>query len=68
LPNAADIHVNEVRMRIVAHTAASQGKRAAVRFERVDARYPQINGFLLNVKTVFSELAIFSRKLIFHEY
>src|SRR6476620_4345284 len=37
LPNAADVQVDEVRVRIVAHTAASQTESSLTQFEGVDA-------------------------------
>ena len=52
LPNAADVQMDEVRVRIVAHTAASQSESSLAQFERVDAGHPQVNSFRLNVKAV----------------
>ena len=55
LPNTADVQVNEVRVRIVAHTAASQTESSLAQFEGVDAGHPQIDGFRLNVKAVLCD-------------
>jgi len=55
LPNTADVQVDEVRVRIVAHTAASQSESSLAQFERVDAGHPQIDSFRLNVKTVLCD-------------
>jgi hypothetical protein len=55
LANATYVQVDEVRMRIVAYTAASQSESSFAQFERVDAGHPQIDGFRLNVKAVLCD-------------
>ena len=47
--------MDEVRVRIVAHTAASQSESSLAQFERVDAGHPQIDSFRLNVKAVLGD-------------
>jgi hypothetical protein len=47
--------VDEVRVRIVAHAAASQTESSLAQFEGVDAGHPQIDSFRLNVKAVLCD-------------
>jgi hypothetical protein len=47
--------MDEVRVRIVAHTAASQSESSLAQFERVDAGHPQVYSFRLKVKAVLRD-------------
>src|SRR5271154_937108 len=47
--------MDEVGVRIVAHAAALQGQRGAAELEGVDAGHAQVDGFRLDVQTVFGD-------------
>jgi hypothetical protein len=52
LADAADVDVDEVRVRIVAHAATTQGESRLTQLERVDAGHAQVDRFRLNVQAV----------------
>ena len=55
LPDPAGVNVDEVRVRIVADSAASEGESCKAQRKGVDAGHTQVNGFRLNVKAVSSD-------------
>src|SRR6266481_5781307 len=53
LADPAGVDMDEVRVRIVAHAAPTQGESRFAQLERVDAGHTQVDRFRLNVKAVF---------------
>lgn len=55
LAHAASIDVNEIRMRIISHAAATQSERRPAQPKRVNPGHPQIDRFRLNVQAVLCD-------------
>src|SRR5215472_14488660 len=52
LANPAGVHVDEIGMRIIAHSAASERQRGLPQFQSVHAGHSQIDGLGLDVQAV----------------
>src|ERR1700735_743320 len=55
LPDAAGVHVDKIRMRIVTYAATAQCQRRSSKFQRINAGHAQVDRFRLNVQAVFGD-------------